>query len=149
MRVAELEDAAVGGEQPVAAAVGGARHPDDRPVQRDVAGAPAELLVAEREDAAVGRDEAVAGDRHVRLAGAAAEGAVRTRPRCSSRDEQLARARRALSPVQPGAPFHPWYAIQRRPAGVGEDRAAARAEHAAVRREERGLRPRGTDRPGP
>ena len=58
--VAEGEDAAVGGEEPVALAVGGGGHPDDRLVQVDRPGGAVERGVAEGEDAAVGGHQPVA-----------------------------------------------------------------------------------------
>src|SRR4029077_663770 len=56
---AEGEDAAVGGDQPVAAAVGGGGHADDGLVEVEAAGGAVEPGVAEGEDAAVGGDEPV------------------------------------------------------------------------------------------
>ena len=53
MGVAEGEDAAVVGDQPVAAAVGGGGHADDGLVEGDAAGGAVEAGVAEGEDAAV------------------------------------------------------------------------------------------------
>src|SRR5258706_540625 len=58
--VAEGEDAAVGGHEPVAVAGGRGRHAHDRLVQPQVAGRPGEGGVAEGEDAAVTGDEPVA-----------------------------------------------------------------------------------------
>ena len=59
-RVAEGEDAAVGGHQPVAVAVGSRRHADDRLVEVNRSGAAVELRVPVGEDTAVGRDQPVA-----------------------------------------------------------------------------------------
>ena len=68
MRVAVVEDAAVGGHQPVALAVGGGRHAHDGLVERQVAGRPVEGGVAVVEDPAVGGHQPVAlavrGGRH-------------------------------------------------------------------------------------
>ena len=58
--VADGEDAAVGGDQPVAAAGQVCGHPDDRPVEGQVPGGPMEHGVAESEDAAIGGDQPVA-----------------------------------------------------------------------------------------
>ena len=58
--VAEGEDAAVGGDEPVAVAGGRGGHADDRLVQLHVAGRAVEPRVAEGEDPAVGGDEPVA-----------------------------------------------------------------------------------------
>ena len=58
--VAEGEDAAVGGHQPVAAAVGGGRHGHDGLGEADAPGGPVEAGVAEGEDAAVGGHQPVA-----------------------------------------------------------------------------------------
>ena len=57
--VAEAEDAAVGGDQPVAGAVGRRRHADDRLVQVLAAHGAEEAGVAEAEDAAVGGHQPV------------------------------------------------------------------------------------------
>jgi hypothetical protein len=58
--VAVVEDAAVGGHQPVAPAVGRGRHPDDGLVEVQAAGRAVERGVAVVEDAAVGRHQPVA-----------------------------------------------------------------------------------------
>src|SRR5436309_828148 len=58
--VAEGEDAAVGGDEPVALAGGRGGHGDDGLGQLEVAGGAKELGVAEGEDAAVGREQPVA-----------------------------------------------------------------------------------------
>ena len=68
VRVAEREDAAVGRDEPVAAAGRRGGHADDRHVERGRAGGTEEVRVAEGEDPAVGRDDpvAVAGRRSTR-----------------------------------------------------------------------------------
>ena len=58
--VTEGEDAAVGGDQPVAEAVGGGGDADDRCVQGRAAGRAVEAGVAEGEDPTVGGDQPVA-----------------------------------------------------------------------------------------
>ena len=58
--VAEGEDAAVGGHQPVPAAVGGGRHAHHRLGEPEVARRAVEAGVAEGEDAAVGGHQPVA-----------------------------------------------------------------------------------------
>ena len=63
MRVAEGEDAAVGGDKPVTAAGRVMRHPDHGCVEMQVARGSVEVRVAEGEDAAVGGDEPVAAAR--------------------------------------------------------------------------------------
>ena len=126
--VAEGEDAAVGGDEPVALAVGRRRHADDRRVEREAAGAPVEAGVAEGEDAAVGRDEpvalAVGRRRHAddRLV------EVRARPWSRRtgrrrRRRRRRRARRASTPWRPAS--SPW-----RRSGPGA--AAAPAEPSKV-----------------
>src|SRR5229473_2140165 len=73
-RVAEGEDAAVGGDEPVALRVGGGGHAPDRLAEAERPGGAEEARVAEGEDAAVGGDEPVAlrvgggGHAHDRLA---------------------------------------------------------------------------------
>ncbi len=57
--VAEGEDAAVGGHQPVAAGIGRGRHPHDRAVECHRTGRAVEPGVAEGEDAAVGGRQSV------------------------------------------------------------------------------------------
>ena len=59
-RVAEAEDAAVGGHHPVALAVGSRGHADDRRVEPQRARRPVEPRVAEAEDATVGGHQPVA-----------------------------------------------------------------------------------------
>ena len=61
--VAEGEDAAVGGHQPVAAPVGGGGHAHDGLGERDVARRAVEARIAEGEDAAVGGHQPVAARR--------------------------------------------------------------------------------------
>ena len=58
--VAVVEDAPVGGHEPISAAVVGRRHADDRLVQRDAAGRAEKARVAVIEDAAVACDHPVA-----------------------------------------------------------------------------------------
>ena len=58
--VTEGEDAAVGGDEPVALAVGRGRHADDRLVEGDGTGRAVEGGVTKGEDAAIGSDKPVA-----------------------------------------------------------------------------------------
>ena len=60
VRVAEAEDAAVAGDEPIPAAGDGGRDADDRALQRDAAHGTVEGGGAEAEDPAVGADQPVA-----------------------------------------------------------------------------------------
>ena len=98
LRVAEGEDAAVGGHQPVAAAVGRRRHAHDRLVERDASRRAPELRAAEGEDAAVGGHQPVAAawdrPRRRRWAWPAAPRACRRRRRRRRRSSRRPRRRR-------------------------------------------------------
>ena len=95
--VAEGEDAAVGGHQPVAAAVGGGRHAHDGGVEVDVAGGAVEPGVAEGEDAAVGGHQpvaaAVGGGGHAHDGGVEVDG-CRSSRRTGRRRRRRSRRRR-------------------------------------------------------
>src|SRR5207245_933263 len=67
--VAEAEDAAVGGHQPVAPSAGGGGHAHDGPVEGQAARRAVEAGVAEAEDAAVGGHQPVAVRPGRRVAG--------------------------------------------------------------------------------